>query len=161
MITKHNILFFTFVLLLCLYDFFSRVYMPLGQNDRAFESVDVVFQVPKRNDNADLLERLNALAPAVQAKQAEINDNAYLQFDGKQLGNNHISLIGIYGKAQQYTAVVAVKHSGTKDHRVVRLIEGASLDNVLVQRVTNNRLVVSYNDEITTLQLFKPVRDNT
>ena len=161
MIPKQIVVLCCAASLFAAFDFVTRVYSPVFEDERILDTSATVIQFYDKPDKNELMTLLTGLEPVSAPEDTTAVVDPYLQYDGKNFGDIQFTLIGIYGKSGKFVAVVAIRESPTDEYKITRLMEKSSVKDVFVEKITHNMLVVRFNDDITTLQLFKPVRDNT
>jgi hypothetical protein len=140
------------MLIFCFTDFYSRVYTPFEFSERSLSSGVVDMGVVERNLSPELQRKLdNYLLPL----QASAESSGEGQLDRATLANYNFSLVAIYFKQNNYTAVVSALNILTKKSEMVRFTKGMQFDDVTVVSLDRQSIQLQFQQQIVNLRLFE------
>lgn len=131
---------------------FSRVWVPLPEDDRTIEQFVPEGQVFQQPAADSLLQLLDGFASG-DASNTD-NPDAAQKYDGKQLGDLYVSLLGIYKVDQQLKAILQIQNKTENTKVLKRVGFDEHVEELHVLDLDIRHVRISYQQQDVTLVLF-------
>jgi hypothetical protein len=133
--------------------------VPVPDDERTIETFALEEQVSHQQSDENLLKLLDRFAP--DATKSDENANAVQKYDGKQLGDLYVSLIGIYNTNQKLRAILQIQDKTDKTKQLSRLSVDESVKDIYVQHLDTRSITMRYQQQEVTLVLFIKANEAT
>lgn len=137
---------------ICIYDFATRVYIQTEIKEYQKDKI----LVPKVLKSAGVPEDLSSVL--AEYKSGNKHDNKESNTAAGETGflaNFKFSLIAIYQKAGQYTALLTVEASKDQPARMIKMSKETVYSEVSVQQIDQKFVVLAYQQQTIRLRLFE------
>lgn len=151
-LTPKLMVYTALLLLLFSVHLFSRVWVPLSDDERNMEQFVAEGQIFEQPAAEALLKLLDGYAPA--NLNAAADAETMQKYDGKQLGDLYVSLLGIYKVDQQLRAILQIQNKTNNTKALKRVGVDEQVEELHILNLDTRHIRLRYQQQDVTLVLF-------
>ncbi|OBP15322.1 hypothetical protein A5320_08130 [Rheinheimera sp. SA_1] len=130
-------------------DFFSRIYLDVDAKDLQMTEASIPEVVVPTAIPAELKKLIANFKSSTKGENAQSQN-----FDSAVLAQYKFTLLAIFFKSGQYTAVMSAKDIKNNKDEIIKLMEGEQYSGISVSRVQGKLVEMQHHDRSIKLRLF-------